>query len=56
MTHLSTLADKNIITVANEKKLPSHILDVRKDLDKLSNVRKLDDSERFNKDSFCQEN
>ena len=53
--HLSTRGNKNVIKVANKKKLPSHILDVRKDLNKLSNARKLDDSEILNKDFFCQE-
>ena len=43
-----------MIKVDNKKKLPSHILDVRKDLNKLSNARKLDDSESLNKDFFAK--
>ena len=54
MKHLSTREDKNVIKVANKKKLPSHILDVRKDLNKLSNARKLDYSESLNKDIFAK--
>ena len=55
--HLSTRGgggDKNVIKFANKKKLPSHIVEVRKDLDKLSNARKLDDSESLNKDYFAK--
>ena len=44
--HLSTQGDKNVIKFANKKKLPSHIVEVRKDLNKLSNARKLDDSHK----------
>ena len=55
MKHLSMRGDKNVIKVANKKKLPSHILDVRKDLNKLSNARKLDDSESLNKDFLPRE-
>ena len=47
--HLSTRGDKNVIKFANKKKLPSHIVEVRKDLNKLSNARKLDDSEVLTK-------
>ena len=52
--HLSTRGYKNVITVANTKKLPSHILDVRKGLNRLSNARKLDDIESLNKDFFAK--
>ena len=55
--HLSTRGgggDKNVIEGANKKKLPSHILDVRKDPNKLSNARKLNDSESLNKDFFAK--
>ena len=54
LKHLSTRRDKNVIKFANKKKLPSHIVVVRKDLNKLSNARKLDDSESLNKDFFAK--
>ena len=47
MKHLGTWGD--VIKVANKKKLPSHILDVRKYLNKLSNARKCDDSKSLRK-------
>ena len=53
--HLSMPGDKNVIKVANNKKLPSHILDLRKDLNKLSNARKLDNSESLNKEFLPRE-
>ena len=44
VTHLSTRGDKNVIKFPNKKKLSSHIVEVQKDLNKLSNARKFDDS------------
>ena len=52
--HLSTQGDKNVIKFANKNKLPSHIVKVRKDLNRLSNAGKLDDSESFDKDFFAK--
>ena len=43
-----------MIKFANKKKLPSHIVKVRKDLNRLSNARKLDDSESFDKGFFAK--
>ena len=43
-----------MIKFSNKKKLPSHIVEVRKDFNKLSNARKLDDSESRNKDFFAK--
>ena len=51
---LSTRGDKSVIKVSDKKKLLSHILAVQKDLNKLSNARKLDDSESLNKDFFAK--
>ena len=44
-----------MIKFANKKKLPSQIIEVRKDLNKLSNARKLNDSESLNKDFLPKE-
>ena len=44
-----------MIKFANKNTLPSHIVEVRKDLNKLSNVRKLNDSESLNKDFLLRE-
>ena len=56
--HLSTRGggrgDKNVIKGANKKKSLSHILDVQKDLNKLSNARKRNDSESLSKDFFAK--
>ena len=52
--HLSTRGDKNVIKVSNKKKLLSHILAERKDINKLSNARKLDDSESLKKGYFAK--
>ena len=43
-----------MIKFANKKKLPSHIVEVRKGLNNLSDTRKLVDGESLNKDYFAK--